>query len=147
MPSEIFNGGDTVSIFNEGGDSWKILGKIIGTPSAVSTVPGRPGPGALNILNSVVTTDDSGSVSLLEVAERAFISEIKIIPPNNNAYTVKIYNGENQLQASWGDGSVTLSGTLTDAAGFGFRSANRRAVLKLLPAGTYTVSLLGERFA
>lgn len=146
LPSELFNGGDLVAVYEENG-TWKILGLIIAEAANIVPAVGRPGPGLLEISNQVVTTNDFSKVTLVEFAERAYINQIKVVANAGGNFTVKIYNGENELQASWGNGSVTLTDQLNDQGGFPFSSKNRRAVIELIPGGNYTISFIGERFA
>ena len=145
MPSDNFQSPENVGLVQNGSD-WLLLGRIVGNVSDGPVIVGRALPGLMDI-TMTVTTDAAGVVYIQEVAERAQVQKITVQPSAGGNFSVKFYNSNNQLQASWGDGSVTLSDSLVDAAGFGFKSDNRVAKLVMLPAGTYTVTLLGERFA
>lgn len=145
MPANNFQSPESVGLIQDGTD-WVLLGHIVANSSENTTFTGRPGPGLLNISNSI-STDGSGTFFIREVGERAWINQIKVVSQAGGNFTVKVYNSANQLQASWGDGSVTLSNTLEDVAGFYFTSESRVAKLVLSPAGNYQVSLFGERFA
>ena len=144
MPSDDFTGGNSVAVIQQAG--WVLLGKVIANIPVNPVVIGRPGPGAIDI-EVTSATDISGNLKISELGERAQLAGVRITRNGGGAFTAKIYNSSNVLQASWGDGSVTLTSNLVDDAGFPFRSNDRAAYLNLLPAGAYTVTLTGERFA
>jgi len=144
MPADNFSGGNSVAVVYQG--SWLLLGRVIANVIAEPTIAGRPGPGAIDV-SVTSATDSNGNLKISELGERAQLASVNITRTGGGAFTAKIYNSSNTLQASWGDGSVTLTSNLVDDAGFPFRSNDRAAYLKLLPAGTYTVVLTGERFA
>jgi len=145
MPATNFQSPELVGLIQDG-SNWILLGHIVSEAGEATVPVGRPGPGLLDI-DKTFTTDTSGTYFIQEVAERAWINQIKVVPQAGGTFTVKIYNSANQLQASWGDGSVTLTGSLEDHAGFGFNSDSRVAKVVFSPVGTYTVELVGERFA
>lgn len=144
MPSESFIGNQVVAVSLQG-SNWILLGLVVGEPSPVVADSGRPGPGPIDITQTITST--GSKIKISEVGERALINKISVTKAVSGSFIVKIYNLANELQASWGDGSVTLSNSLVDAAGFAFKSENRAAYIELTPAGSYTLTLSGERFA
>lgn len=147
MPAETFGAGVPVAVYWDQTQYFVLGIKIADAAASVITpVLGRPGPGMISVTKTL-TTDGAGSVMIPEVGERAHIRYVRITKQGGGTFTAKIYNGENRLQASWGDGDIPAVDAIEDAAGFPFWSADRAAHFELLPVGTYTVDLSGERFA
>lgn len=145
LPSETYRTGDQVGLLEESGN-WSLLGLVVAAPRAIPEVGVRPGPGPIDIVIDF-TTDGLGKYTLKEVGERAQLNTLKVVAKAGGDFTLKMYNGQDQLQGSWGDGDIPATDQFHDPAGFPWRSVDRHAHLILSPAGEYHLELTGERFA
>jgi hypothetical protein len=144
-PSSSFTVGDIVAIVIDNGQ-YKLLGITAAAYTPTNYLVTRKSPGAID-LNQDITTDDTGNYIIEEFGERCQINTIKVTKSTNTEFSLSIYGSNNNLQASWGNGSTTILKTFEDNAGFGFRSPDRSLYLFFDTPGVYSLQITGERFA